>query len=240
MELFHEAALNQCNSIDLLWYWSWIMNSLPIHSCLHVTPLQPCSSRSPLQFTFFFWWVPWGSSQHSSQAVLEQVGGYWAGAPRQEWPVGAQMDFLQQTSSPKEMHHGTRAVLSLFTALSLLSDFFSSHYTWCIPGSTVTGCLSCCIYTQFPEQLTSRILATDWDCTRWKIFTMPSFASHYFTASYCSTHFFVRSVPMTSACFVSGFKTSSVIVTTLSILVFETFWPWFPERLKWRAEAMFI
>lgn len=29
MELFHEAALTQCDSIDLLWYQSWIMNSLP-------------------------------------------------------------------------------------------------------------------------------------------------------------------------------------------------------------------
>lgn len=29
MELFHEAALTQCNSIDLLWYRSRITNSLP-------------------------------------------------------------------------------------------------------------------------------------------------------------------------------------------------------------------
>lgn len=99
------------------------------------------------------------------------------------------MDFLQQASSLKEMHHGTRAVCSLFTALPLLSDFFSSHCTQRIPGSTVTGCLSWCIYTQFPEKLTSHILATDWNCTQCKIFTMPSFASNYFTASYCSSHF---------------------------------------------------
>lgn len=143
MELFHNAALTQCNSVDLLWYRSWVMNFLPIHSCLHVTALQPCSSRNPLEFTFFFGWFH--EAAHSTAPRPSWVAR--AAAPRQEWPVGAQMDFLQRASSPKEMHHGTRAVFSLFTVLPLLSDFFSSRCTWHVPGSTVTGCLSCCIYT---------------------------------------------------------------------------------------------
>lgn len=165
-------------------------SSLPIHSCFHVTALQPCSSRSPLQITFFFWWVPWGSSQHSPQAVLERVGGYWAGAPRQEWPVvGAQMDFLQQASSPKEMHHGTRAVLSLFTVLPVLSDFFSSCYIQHIPGSTVTDALAAAFTLSFQKNSPLMFWQRTGIIYSARSLQWPSLASSYFTASYCSAHF---------------------------------------------------
>lgn len=72
--------------------------------------------------------------------------------------------------------------LSLFTVLPLLSDFFTHMLHADIPGSKVTGCLSCCIYTQFPDKLTSHILTIDWDYMQFNIFTMPSFASNYLTA----------------------------------------------------------
>lgn len=71
--------------------------------------------------------------------------------------------------------------LSLFTfPCFLISSPHMLHTD--IPGSTVTGCLSCCIYTQFPEKLTSHILAIDWDYVQFNMFAVPSFATNYLTA----------------------------------------------------------
>lgn len=87
------------------------------------------------------------------------------------------MDILQRKCIREQ---GLCSHFLLFFPCFLIS---SAHVLYTdISGSKVTGCLSCCIYTQFPEKLTSCILAIDGDYMQFNIFTMPAFACNFLTA----------------------------------------------------------
>lgn len=109
------------------------------------------------------------------------------------------------------MLHGTRAVLSLFTVLPLLSDFFSSHYTQStfLPPQ-LQDALTAAFTLSFQKisplifwQLTGIIHSV----RSLQCLPLPPVIS---LPSYCSTHFLWGP----SACLLSGFKIFSVIDTS--------------------------
>lgn len=92
------------------------------------------------------------------------------------------------------MEQGLCSHFLLFFPCFLTSSAHMLHTD--IPGSKVIGCLSCSIYTQFPEKVTYHILETDWDYMQFDVFMMPSFASNYLTPQLLLHLPFVRCVPM--------------------------------------------
>lgn len=97
--------------------------------------------------------------------------------------------------------------LSIFTVLLSLSDSFSSCVTHTC-GCKVTGCLNSCSYIHFSKKLAFLSLAIGRDYMQFSIFTLPFFASNYFTAYLLHLLVFLRPVPVTNSCFMSGFKIS--------------------------------
>lgn len=96
------------------------------------------------------------------------------------------------------MEQGLCSHFLLFFLCFLISSAHVAHGTFLAPK--LRDALAAA-FTQFPEKLTSHILAIEWNSVQFNIFTMPSFASNYFTAQLLLHALFMKRAPLTKCLF---------------------------------------
>lgn len=160
------------------------------------------------------------------------------------------MDIPLQASSPKKMHHGTRAVFSAkpFTFYCSSPAFWflqPTCYTQTFLAPKLQDALAAAFTLNFQRnsslifwQLTGII------CSSTSLQCLP-LPPTVWLSSYCSSHISWDLCLWSNACFVSGFKISSVMVTTFEYLcVWNMLDVIFREKHgclhAWRAEAMLV
>lgn len=105
-----------------------------------------------------------------------------------------------------ELHHQRKCIMEqglcshflLFFLCFLISSAHVAHGTFLAPQ--LQDALAAA-FIQFPEKLTSHILAIEWNSMQFNIVTMPSFASNYFTAWLLLYALFMKRAPLTKCLF---------------------------------------